>query len=196
MAICRKCKTEKALQNFAKDPTRRGGLSYWCKDCHKSYNKNRLITLQIKEKRKNTALKYYYSHKKECLLRHKRWVKNNKDRDVSLKKKWREKNKEKSRVDYNNWVKQNPDKISILNKNKRARKTGAVGNHTLGEWEKLKKKYGYACPRCKKQEPEIKLTEDHITPLSKGGGNGIDNIQPLCRSCNSIKGTTTNYYII
>ena len=68
------------------------------------------------------------------------------------------------------------------------------GSHTLGEWETLKAQYNWTCPACGKTELEIKLTEDHIIPLSKGGSNNIENIQPLCGPCNSKKSTKIIIY--
>jgi hypothetical protein len=68
------------------------------------------------------------------------------------------------------------------------------GFHSVKEWETLKAQYNWTCPCCKKQEPEIKLTRDHIISVSRGGSDNIENIQPLCVSCNSKKSTTTIRY--
>jgi len=86
--------------------------------------------------------------------------------------------------------------ISWLKNKRNRKKRDAEGSHTFEEWENLKAQYNYTCLCCKKKEPEIKLTEDHIIPLSKNGTDYIDNIQPLCMHCNLVKHTKTINYLI
>lgn len=54
-------------------------------------------------------------------------------------------------------------------------------------WENIKRRYNYTCPACGRIEPDIVLTKDHIVPITRGGTNDPDNLQPLCKSCNSRK---------
>jgi len=74
------------------------------------------------------------------------------------------------------------------------RRRGAIGTFSFQEWEDLKKVYEYMCLCCKRNEPEIKLSVDHVIPISRGGLNTIDNIQPLCHSCNSRKNAKDTDY--
>jgi len=81
-------------------------------------------------------------------------------------------------------------------KQREVRKLNNGGCHTLNEWENLKSLYFFSCPSCLKTEPTIKLTEDHIIPLIRGGSNNISNIQPLCHNCNSKKHKKFIFYEI
>lgn len=39
-----------------------------------------------------------------------------------------------------------------------------------------------------KDGKEILFTQDHAVPKSKGGSNGLDNLQTMCSPCNNLKG--------
>lgn len=85
------------------------------------------------------------------------------------------------------YFKLHPEKSVAATNRRRAQKLASGGSHTEEEWQSLKDLYNFKCLRCEKQEPEIKLTRDHVIPLTKGGTDSIDNVQPLCARCNSKK---------
>lgn len=58
------------------------------------------------------------------------------------------------------------------------------GTHTKQEWHEMRDFFG-ECVKCSSPEDIVK---DHIIPIYQGGSDGIDNIQPLCRKCNTAKG--------
>lgn len=77
---------------------------------------------------------------------------------------------------------------------RRARIVGNGGSHTDQEWQEVLAAAGRACLACRRTEAEVKIERDHVVPLAKGGTDDIDNIQPLCRSCNANKRTETIDY--
>lgn len=111
-------------------------------------------------------------------------------------KKYYEKNKELFR-DYNrSWRENNRIKFRDKQRKRSLLKKGISGSHSIAEWENLKKEHNYNCVECGINETEIKkyykfpynkLTRDHKIPITKGGSDNIENIAPLCVSCNSRK---------
>ena len=58
------------------------------------------------------------------------------------------------------------------------------GNHEQWEWWRLMCYYGRACAQCGSRD---RIHKDHIVPVSRGGSNGLENLQPLCIGCNLSK---------
>ena len=48
------------------------------------------------------------------------------------------------------------------------------------------------CCICGKPIDEIGFSIDHKIPLSRGGSNDLENLQPVCPECNRLKGNYTN----
>ena len=87
-------------------------------------------------------------------------------------------------VYHQNYCRRHPKNISHLKSRRYVRERNAIGSHTLQQWEDLKIEFNNRCGFCRDKK---KLTKDHIIPLSEGGTDYIDNIQPLCKNCNSKK---------
>lgn len=45
----------------------------------------------------------------------------------------------------------------------------------------------WVCQLCGKILTPETVTVDHIVPVAKGGTNALENLQPLCQHCNSVK---------
>ena len=72
----------------------------------------------------------------------------------------------------------------VVAQNSRARRLGVKGQLREDDWVALCEKHNGICLRCKGKKP---LCIDHIMPISRGGTNTIDNVQPLCHECNREK---------
>ena len=73
----------------------------------------------------------------------------------------------------------------------RAKKLGNGGSHTAAEWRELCEQWGNRCLCCGATKD---LTCDHVVPVKYGGRDSKDNLQLLCKSCNSRKGAKTIDY--
>lgn len=79
-------------------------------------------------------------------------------------------------------------KYSVVSGNRfRASDLGITEHFSDDDWEDLLSSTGNKCLCCGISFDEALPTVDHVTPLSRGGTNKIDNIQPLCKRCNSRK---------
>ena len=72
----------------------------------------------------------------------------------------------------------------------RSKKYDVECNVTLDELRQLMyDNYGKNCKYCGRVLDINNIVIDHITPISKGGTSNIDNLQVICKTSNSMKGS-------
>lgn len=65
------------------------------------------------------------------------------------------------------------------------------GDRTKEQWISMLERFNNCCVKC---GGDGVIQKDHIIPIYKGGSNSIDNLQPLCISCNTAKGSDQTDY--
>ena len=171
---CPKCNTVKLLLEFSKRATRPDGLQIHCKSCVKAYNSS-----------------HYYSKRKFQLVENKerqaKWVGNNRERRKAYQKEYYAKTSTKRKAASRAWAKKNVHLIRAYCRKRNAKLKKAAGwdyttpKHIEQRWLL----FGGKCWVCGCDAEAI----DHVKPLDKGGAHFPSNLRPICKSCNSKKGS-------
>lgn len=171
----------------------------WCaKNRERSRELARESQARNKEKRAAYHKEWAAANRQKLKEYRQKWVAENKDDHKATTTAWRKANAEKireqKRILYasnpdvrkrnEEWSAAHPEVKKASKQNRRARERSAEGSFTGQEFLDLCQMYGNRCLCCGEYE---KLTADHVVPISKGGSNFIENIQPLCNPCNKRK---------
>lgn len=213
MKRCSKCLILQSVSNFGKHKYTKDGLKSWCNACntkasiawakshpdekrkngilyHQRHREERLAkqreyTAMHREEIRQRDREYTAMHREEAKKRAAEWYANNKEKARQNGILYRIKNKDAIKAKHATYDKiHNIEKVARNNK-RRAAKRNNGGTYTKEEFIQLCQKYENRCLMCGRNN--IKLTVDHVIPISLGGSNSIENIQPLCISCNSKK---------
>ena len=172
-------------------------------------SKDRIYNSTHKEERRAYRSQYYVNNRAEILIKMSNYYATHReDRDVyrrqyyvenyeeimSYQINYRNTHREQMRLKDAAYRKANPEKVRSNLARYRARRAAvSINDLTDKQWQEIKAANHYRCVycpddcwRCRKKKHD--LTQDHITPLSKGGNHTSSNILPACKSCNARKG--------
>ena len=203
---CSRCHEYKTLDCFSRSKPRADGYTDKCKSCSSiAKNPEELRFRQEQAERglrRCAACKQWYpfdmfyfvksvgrysSYCKECSKAKAQDLR----QKTNYNRQYYQRDTEGQRARAQQWRQNNPEKKLAQKQRRRARIHGNGGSFAAEEWQALKLEYDYRCLCCGLAEPQISLEPDHMVPISQGGPNIIENIQPLCHPCNARKSNKT-----
>lgn len=211
---CTKCQENKSLGDFREKSKGLYGRSSWCLKCeglaqraYMTENHDEVLARRRKawaetprteeqkaeacrramgwyvsnpERAAETRAAYYNDHKAALIAYATAWRKTNPEKVAQYAADWAKANPEKVRANQQRWYIANQDV------QRRRRGTYAVSDFSFEEWLTILEMFNHSCAYCLRSD--VKLTMDHVQPISKKGQHSCENIVPACKSCNSKKG--------
>lgn len=193
-STCKECAKARAKKHSPKsiakhrekmntDPEYREKYNEWARNRRKDpihgeriRNRDRKHTAQRNPEKRRAYFRGYYEKNKERL--------------IAAQKQRNAENPQASHDRVTKWNKNNPEKRRMLSRVNRANRRAMQsigGSYTAKEIQGLYEEQEGLCAYC-----GIRLFDeyqvDHYIPLTKGGGNTIDNLLCACETCNKSKG--------
>lgn len=171
---------------FRADPTAQEAMKAY----HKEYG--RLERLRHPGKCNEASRKSYSLHREDSLTRNKARYNANPSKAIARVRRWQQNHPKEYALTNRLWYQANPGKVIEIRHRRQARLASAEGEFTEEGFQELCIATDHRCFYCGGSEDKVgPLVPDHMTPVSRGGSNWLDNIVPACRSCNSRKGART-----
>ena len=167
MRKCSRCRELKPTTSFSRHKNMADGINPQCKACVSVYQRQ-----------------WYEANRAKTIERSRLWKDNNREQFRETSAKRRERNREKVLARQREWSKTHPETHRKAAAVRRQRQL-SLPVYLISDKD-YRRLYASPCVACGRQ---VEICLDHIIPVSRGGHYGIGNAQPLCRPCNSSKGT-------
>ena len=146
----------------------------WIRERKRVYYQEHRAALLERQKVYNPRKRAYYQKHREALLERQRAYRHEHRTTIHARDKA--------------YQASHASKYRLYEARRSARKRGLAATLTTEQWQAILTAYKHLCAYCRAKESKSRpLTQDHVIPLSKGGGTTSDNIVPACQSCNSRK---------